>query len=183
MSTEQPSQEGVLRYKASGHIEEDAKARKKPGGDFRGHARPEDTLTARPELLQFSTAAFAENTEITGHVSAHLNLSASKTDDSTQSPSEIDVFVTLRYVDPDGGEVFYTGTAGDPVPLTKGWLRCSMRKVSTDSPYNKPWMPHREYRREDVQPVEVGKVYEMDIEIWPTCCVVEKGGKLVFESK
>ncbi len=21
----------------------------------------------------------------------------------------------------------------------------------------------------------------MDIEVWPTCCVVEKGGKVVFE--
>ena len=96
-------------------------------------------------------------------------------------PSEIDVFVTLRHVGPDGQEIFYTGTAGDPVPLTKGWLRSSLRKTHPDHPWNKQWLPYREYVSTDVQPVEAGEIYALDIEIWPTCCVIEKGGRLVFE--
>ncbi|SCO52734.1 probable hydrolase, CocE/NonD family [Fusarium fujikuroi] len=134
----------------------------------------------KPEVVQFSTPAFEAETEITGHVVAHLNVSVSP-DPSGPTPSDIDLFVTLRHFDPSGQEVFYTGTAGDPVPLTKGWLRVSLRKVDSEHPKHRDWLPHRNYTSKDVQPVIQGEVYGVDIEVWPTNVVVDKGGKLVFE--
>ncbi|KLP14629.1 putative hydrolase, CocE/NonD family [Fusarium fujikuroi] len=134
----------------------------------------------KPEVVQFSTPAFEAETEITGHVVAHLNVSVSP-DPSGPTPSDIDLFVTLRRFDPSGQEVFYTGTAGDPVPLTKGWLRVSLRKVDSEHPKHRDWLPHRNYTSKDVQPVIQGEVYGVDIEVWPTNVVVDKGGKLVFE--
>jgi predicted acyl esterase len=134
-----------------------------------------------PQLVQFTTPPFEQETEITGHLVAHLAVSGSKGDEQSTTPSEIDVFVTLRHISPEGKEVFYTGTAGDPVPLTKGWLRVSLRKVESQHPKHQEWLPHREYRSTDVQEVKPDTVYEVDIEIWPTNVVVEKGGKIVFE--
>ncbi|KAI7374815.1 alpha/beta-hydrolase, partial [Hortaea werneckii] len=112
-----PGQEGKVSYKALGNLED-------------------------PQLVQFTTPAFETETEITGHVVAHLALSASA--ESGPAPSDIDVFVTLRHISPEGKEVFYTGTAGDPVPLTKGWLRVSLRKVEESHPKHREWLPHRE---------------------------------------
>lgn len=129
-----------------------------------------------PSLVQFTTEPFEKETEITGHPVAHLCVSATGPADT-----DIDIFVTLRHLDAAGKEIFYTGTAGDPVPLCKGWLRASLRKIHDKHPNHKPWLPHREYLSTDVQPVETGKVYEVDVEIWPTNVVVEKGSKLVFE--
>ncbi|KAF2966908.1 hypothetical protein GQX73_g6653 [Xylaria multiplex] len=133
-----------------------------------------------PELVQFTTEPFAEETEITGHVTAHLNVSVTPDPDGP-TPSDIDLFVTLRHIGSDGKEIYYTGTAGDPVPLTKGWLRVSLRKVNTESPKHREWLPRRDYTSRDVLPVIQGDVYPVDVEIWPTNVIVEKGEKLIFE--
>ncbi|KAJ4286848.1 hypothetical protein N0V90_013101 [Kalmusia sp. IMI 367209] len=133
-----------------------------------------------PKLLQFTTSAFEQETEITGHIVAHLNVSMSPYA-SGPTPCDIDLFLTLRYISPSGTEVFYTGTAGDPVPLTKGWLRVSLRKINSLHPRHREWLPHRDYFSTDVQPVIPGDVYPVKVEIWPTNVVVEKGGRLVFE--
>ncbi|RSM17873.1 hypothetical protein CDV31_003299 [Fusarium ambrosium] len=134
----------------------------------------------KPELLQFSTPAFEAETEITGHIVAHLNVSVTP-DPTGPTPSDIDLFVTIRHIDPSGQEVFYTGTAGDPVPVTKGWLRTSLRQVDQQHHKHREWLPHRNYTSKDVLPVIQGEIYAVDIEVWPTNVVVEKGGKLVFE--
>jgi putative CocE/NonD family hydrolase len=133
-----------------------------------------------PQVLQFTTAPFERETEITGHPSARLHVSATP-DHAPAEAVDIDVFVTLRYLAPDGSEVFYTGTAGDPVPLAKGWLRASLRAVADKDPRHRAWLPHREYRSTDVLPVAAGEVYALDIEVWPTNVVAEKGGRIVFE--
>lgn len=155
LSTQQPSGTAKLNYKALGTLD-------------------------RPELLQFTTAPFDAETEITGNVVAHLNVSLTP-EPAGPTPSDIDLFVTLRHISPEGKEVFYTGTAGDPIPLTKGWLRVSLRKVNTGHYKHRPYLPWRDYYSTDVLPVIPGEVYGVDIEIWPTNVVVEKGGKLVFE--
>ncbi|KAI0802497.1 Alpha/Beta hydrolase protein [Xylaria sp. FL0064] len=133
-----------------------------------------------PELVQFTTEPLTEETEITGYVTAHINVSVSPDSDGP-SPSDIDLFVTVRHIGPDGREIFYTGTAGDPVPLTKGWLRVSLRKVNKESPKHCEWLPHRDYTSHDILPVIQGEIYPVDVEIWPTNVVIEKGGKLVLE--
>lgn len=135
-----------------------------------------------PQLVQFTSPPFEAETEITGHVVAHLAVSASKeTGEQADPPSDIDIFLTLRHISPEGKEIYYTGTAGDPVPLTKGWLRVSLRKIENQHPKHREWLPHREYRSTDVQEVKADTVYEVDVEIWPTNVVVEKGGKIVVE--
>lgn len=138
-----------------------------------------------PKLVQFTSPAFDAETEITGHVVAHLNVSmtpdSNLTTDKDAPQKDIDLFLTLRHISPSGKEIMYTGTAGDPVPLTKGWLRISLRKQATSHPNNRPYRPHREYLSTDVQPVLPDTVYGADVEIWPTNVVVEKGGKIVLE--
>jgi predicted acyl esterase len=133
-----------------------------------------------PQLVQFVTPAFEKETEITGHIVAHLNVSMSA-NPGAPTPQDLDLFLTLRYISPEGKEVFYTGTAGDPVPLCKGWLRVSMRKIDEQNPRNRPWLPHRNYYSTDVLPVIPGEVYPVDVEVWPTNVVVEKGGKIILE--
>jgi predicted acyl esterase len=133
-----------------------------------------------PSLIQFKTAPFEKETEITGHIVTHLNVSMSANPGST-TPQDLDIFVTLRHISPAGKEVFYTGTAGDPVPLCKGWLRVSMRKVNEKHARHREYLPHRDYCSSDVLPVLPGEVYPVDVEVWPTNVVVEKGGRIVLE--
>jgi hypothetical protein len=67
---------------------------------------------------------FEEETEINGHPTANLVYSVPKRADGS-SPKDIDVFLTLRHLDANGREIYYTGTAGDPVPLCKGQYKSS----------------------------------------------------------
>ncbi len=142
-----------------------------------------------PQAIRFTSPPFESETEITGHLVAHLNVSVTP-DNNILDPDpdpdpdrdfDIDLFLTLRHLSPSGSEIFYTGTAGDPVPLCKGWLRVSNRRVHDENPKHKPWLPHREYLSTDVLPVRAGEVYGVDVEIWPTNVVVEKGGRIVLE--
>ncbi|KAK3956091.1 X-Pro dipeptidyl-peptidase [Pseudoneurospora amorphoporcata] len=134
----------------------------------------------KPELVQFITAPFENETEITGHIVAHLNVSVTSENPQPEE-ADIDLFLTIRHIDSSGNEVFYTGTAGDPVPVCKGWLRVSNRRVHKENPKHKPWLPHREYLSTDVLPVKAGEVYAVDVELWPTNVVVDVGGRIVLE--
>ncbi|KIW10097.1 hypothetical protein PV08_11057 [Exophiala spinifera] len=133
-----------------------------------------------PHKIQFVSEPFTKETEITGHITAHLNVSVEKLP-GKGDPSEIDLFVTMRHVYADGKEVFYTGTAGDPVPLCKGWLRVSLRKVNEQHPWHRSWLPRRDYLSTDVETVDPGVIYPVDVEIWPTNVVTEIGSRLIFE--
>ncbi|EFX03475.1 acyl esterase [Grosmannia clavigera kw1407] len=133
-----------------------------------------------PSLIQFRTEPFAVETEITGYVTAHLCVSVSA-DAGGITPSDIDLFLTLRHISAAGKEVFYTGTAGDAVPLTKGWLRVSLRKVATHHRKHRDYLPWREYLSTDVQPVVPGEIYDVDVEVWPTSVVLEPGARLILE--
>ena len=133
-----------------------------------------------PQLIQFSTPPVEKELEITGHIVAHLNVSMNG-DVGGSIPSDIDLFLTLRHISGEGEEVFYTGTAGDNVPLCKGWLRVSNRKVDAEHYKHRPWLPYRDYFSTSVLPVVSGEVYSVDVEIWPTNVVLEPGAKLVLE--
>ena len=133
-----------------------------------------------PQLVQFHTHPVEAETEITGHITAHLNVSASG-QVGGNIPKDLDLFLTMRHISAQGKEVFYTGTAGDPVPLCKGWLRVSMRKVNTAHRRHRSWLPHRDYFSTDVLPVMPCEVYPVDVEIWPTNVVLEKGDSIVLE--
>jgi len=87
--------------------------------------------------VSFQTAPMTEDTEITGPLMTNLWVSSTTED--------MDVFVTLRNIAPDGKEVSEVGQHGQPVPLTKGWLRASHRKLDPrrSLPY-RPYHPHDE---------------------------------------
>ena len=155
LRTDRPTSTGKIGYKALGTLDD-------------------------PSLVHFETSSFEKETEITGHIVAHLNVSLTP-DTTGPTPTDIDLFLTLRHISAQGKEVFYTGTAGDPVPLTKGWLRVSLRRVNKDHYKHREYLPHRDYVSTDVQAVIPGEVYDVDVEVWPTNVVVEKGGKLVLE--
>ncbi|KAF2647743.1 X-Pro dipeptidyl-peptidase protein [Lophiostoma macrostomum CBS 122681] len=135
-----------------------------------------DALAGEP--VQFRYAA-PKALELTGHILAHLSVSSSSKNGKT--PTDIDLFVTLRKLAKDGSEVYYTGTMGDPVPLTKGWQRVSLRKTNASNSLHRPYLPYRNYYRLDVQEVKAGEVYHVDVEVWPTNVVLEEGESLVFE--
>ena len=145
----------------------------------RGPPPPRDFDRQSEEgIIRFTTAPFSARTEFTGYVTSHLNVRIPPQD---SAPSDIDLFLTIRHISPVGNEVFYTGTAGDPVPVTKGWLRVSLRATDPKHPLHRPYLPYRHYCSSDVQPVSIGEVYAVDVEIWPTNVVVSEGGKLIFE--
>ncbi|THW38781.1 alpha/beta-hydrolase [Aureobasidium pullulans] len=133
----------------------------------------------QPQMLQFSTAAFEQETEITGHITAHLNVSVSPEGETV--PTDIDLFLTLRHFSAEGKEIFYTGTGGDNVPLCKGWLRVSFRKINSEHARHRSYLPYRDYFSSDVLPVIPGEIYPVDIEVWPTNVILEKGERLVLD--
>ena len=133
----------------------------------------------KPQSVQFTTPPFLRETEVTGHLTVHLNVSMTPEESSGQK--DIDLFITLRHLDSADQEIFYTGTIGDPVPVCKGWLRVSLRGVCESHPRHRAYLPYRGYLSTDVQPVTPGEVYAVDIELWPTNVVVEEGGRLLLE--
>jgi hypothetical protein len=116
--------------------------------------------------VSFQTAPMPHDTEITGPLMMNLWVSSSTED--------MDVFVTLRNIGPDGKDVWEVGQHGQPVPLTKGWLRASHRKLdpAKSLPY-RPFHPHDERRW-----LKPGEPVECQVEIWPTCIVLAKGHRL-----
>ncbi|EMC98761.1 hypothetical protein BAUCODRAFT_120063 [Baudoinia panamericana UAMH 10762] len=140
------------------------------------------TLT-KPEdekYVRFFTDSFNQECEFTGHVVARVNVSATSTIGSPV-PKDIDIFLTLRHWDVHGKEKLYTGSIGDPVPVTKGWQRVSLRKINDKHPLHRDYRPHRDFFSTDVQPVIPGEVYPVDVEVIATNVVVSKGEKLSFE--
>ncbi|KAK4502777.1 hypothetical protein PRZ48_006203 [Zasmidium cellare] len=142
--------------------------------------------TAQPAPTEASLSykafpPFEQETEFTGHVVAHLNMSVTSLPEAKTEPSDIDLFLTVRHLDANGKEILYTGTVGDPVPVTKGWLRVSLRKVSPSDPRHQDWHPHREYLSSERSLLSPSQVYPVDVEIWPTNVVISAGEKLVFE--
>ena len=116
--------------------------------------------------VSFETPAMKDDTEITGPLVLNLWVSSSSED--------MDIMATLRNIGPDGKDVPEVGQHGQPVPLTKGWLRASHRKTDPKKslPY-RPYHPHDERRW-----LKSGEPVECQVEIWPTCIVLKKGHKL-----
>ena len=131
------------------------------------------------ESIKFDHKVQDGEMEITGHPHLRLLMSVAKDPATGAVPSEADIFVTLRHLDAEGNEIFYTGTAGDPCPIVKGWLRASVRKV--DQAKASELIPHRNYLSTEVAPLEADKVYALDVEVWPTNVVIPAGHTLQLE--
>ena len=119
--------------------------------------------------VTFCTRPFAANTEVTGPLSLRVWVSS--------SAKEMDLFVTIRNVDTQGQDVNCIGTIGDAVPVAKGWLRASHRKLDPERS-----LPYRPYHSHDeLQPLSPGEIAPLDIEIWPTSMVFETGHRLALD--
>ena len=113
--------------------------------------------------VTFSTPPLEKETEITGPIALKLFVSSSTVD--------ADIFAVVRVFDPKGKELVFQGALDPHTPIAQGWLRASHRKLD-----RKLSLPYRPYHTHDEkQPLKPGEVYELDIEIWPTCVVVPKG--------
>jgi uncharacterized protein len=117
------------------------------------------------EGVHFVTEPFAQETEFTGPIGARLFVSSETVD--------MDVFLTVRLFDAAGEEVVITGASED-VPVTRGWLRASHRKL--DPMRSTPEQPFHSH--DEIQPLTPGEIYCLDIEVWPTSMVVPKGYKI-----
>ncbi|KEF62416.1 uncharacterized protein A1O9_00388 [Exophiala aquamarina CBS 119918] len=135
---------------------------------------------SNPQFVQFTSHPLPAETEVTGYIVAHLNVSVTPLTGGT-IPTDIDLFLTLRHFSADGTEVYYTGITGEPVPLCKGWQRVSLRKVNMEHPLHREWLPYRDYFSTDVLPVLVGEIYPVDVEVWATNVIAEKGDRFVLE--
>jgi uncharacterized protein len=118
--------------------------------------------------VTLSTPPLDEEIEITGPVAAKVFVSSSTRD--------ADLFLVLRVFDPEGNEVVFQGAVDPHTPIGHGWLRASHRKL--DPILSTPYRPY--HTHEEVQPLEPGEVYELDIEIWPTSIVVPQGHRIAL---
>ena len=118
--------------------------------------------------VTFFLPPFAEDTEITGPLAAKLFVSSSTKD--------ADLFLVVRLFTPDMKEVTFKGTVDPHTPIAQGWLRASHRKL--DKKMSKPWRPW--HTHDEKEPLTPGRVYELDVEIWPTCIVAPAGYRLAL---
>ena len=116
--------------------------------------------------ISFVTDPMEKDTEITGPLMANVWVSSTAED--------MDVMVTLRNIDPAGNEVFELGQQGQPVVLTKGWLRASHRKL--DAAKSLPYRPYHAHNERLW--LEPNVPVECQIEIISTCIVLKKGHQL-----
>jgi len=116
----------------------------------------------------FSTAPFEQETEVTGPVAATLYVSTTAKD--------ADLFLTVRAYDPAGKEHLIVAASELNAPLAQGWIRASHRKL--DGGRSKPWQPVLAH--DELQFLEPGAIYELQIEIWPMSFVFPKGWRLVL---
>jgi len=118
--------------------------------------------------LTFMTPPVETKTEITGPLAARLNVSSTTTD--------VDLFLTLRVIDPEGKDVtFVSGIDPRGIP-TVGWLRASHRKL--DGARSLPYRPY--HTHDEVQPLAPGDVVTVDVEVWPTSVVLPTGYRLAL---
>ena len=116
--------------------------------------------------LLFLLPALDEEMEVTGPMAATLFVSS--------STSDADIFLVVRLFDPDGDEVTFEGSTDPNTPIANGWLRASHRALDSDR--SRPWQPFHSHDR--AEPLEPGKIYELNVEIVPSCVVVPAGYRL-----
>jgi len=82
----------------------------------------------------------------------------------------------VRVFTPNLQEVTFQGALDPHTPLAQGWLRVSHRKL--DKKLSLPYRPYHTHDEE--QKLAKREVYEVDVEVWPTCIVVPKGYRIAL---
>jgi len=129
-------------------------------------SKGEVTYKALGDGVTFLSPPLEAETEITGPSAAKLFVS-SETED-------VDLFLVLRVFSPEMKEVVFQGALDPHTPIGQGWLRASHRKL--DPELSLEYRPY--HMHDEKQPLTPGSVYELDVEIWPTCIVVPAGYRI-----
>jgi len=126
------------------------------------------TYAGMGEGVTFFLPPSDKDVEVTGPLAAKLWISSETRD--------ADLFLVVRLFSPDMKEIVFKGTIDPHTPIAQGWLRASHRKL--DKKLSKPWQPW--HTHDEKQPLTPGRVYELDVEIWPTCIVIPAGYRLAL---
>jgi uncharacterized protein len=118
--------------------------------------------------VTFLTPPVESATELTGPLAAKLFVS-SATEDA-------DLFLVVRVFGPDLREVVFHGALDPHTPVAQGWLRVSHRKL--DKELTLPYRPY--HTHDEIELLTPGEIYEVDVEIWPTCIVVPPGHRIAL---
>jgi uncharacterized protein len=106
------------------------------------------------------------------HIAGNMNL---KLWVSTDTGTDMDLYVGVRKFDRDGQEVYFYGFGGQPNSIvSRGWLRLSARaKDEARSTPDRPFLKHT-----SVDKVRPGDVVPAEVEILPSGTVFEAGSRL-----
>jgi uncharacterized protein len=124
---------------------------------------------AGAEVVRFNTAPLTQDLELIGPLRLRLTLSASAAD--------ADLFIAVREYRPDGTEVTAVGANNPSIPVSMGWLRASLRKP--DAGRSTVWRTWHTY--DQIQPLNPGQKVRLDVNIWPTAWMIQKGHTLALE--
>jgi predicted acyl esterase len=119
--------------------------------------------------VRFSTEPFREKTEFTGPIKLKLWVAC--------EAGDADLMVSLRHLDEQGTEITYPAAVPPDIGAAYGWLRVSHRKLDPErsTPY-RPYLTH-----DEIQQTAPFEVVPVEIEIWPSCVVLERGHRLELE--
>jgi predicted acyl esterase len=133
---------------------------------------PSDPDAAVPGAI-FDSEPLASDMEIAGHVSATVWVSSTS--------SDMDVFATLRVLDPSGAEVAYAVRPQRPdMPLAHGALKVSQRALdAARSTPHRPWHTHRRADRAPLRSPD--EVVPVEIELSITTARIPAGHRLRLE--
>ncbi len=123
--------------------------------------KPDGSSDPTSQVLTWTTEPLEQDVMIAGPIAVVLYASSDQLD--------TDFFVKLWDQVPRG-----TGQNHRDVLLARGWLRASHRELDESrSTIGRPFHPHR-----DPKPIEPGKVYRFDIEVWPIAHVFMTGNRI-----
>ena len=92
----------------------------------------------------------------------------------SSSTNDMDIYATTRNIAPDGNDVWEVGRQQEPVPVAKGWLRASHRKL--DAELSLPFRPCHEH--DETQWLNRNQPVGLDVRISLTCRVFRKRHRL-----
>lgn len=119
-----------------------------------------DRAAMDKRLLTYTSDILDHDVQITGHPIATLYVTSTATHGA--------FFVYLEDID-EAGKVHY---------LTEGMLRGLHRKVSTDVPPYKIFVPYHSFKRKDATPLTPGEVTELTFGLLPTSVLIKKGHRI-----
>jgi len=124
-------------------------------------------ITNKRENAKFEFE-FDKKTELTGYMKLKLWVQADGSDD-------MDLFVAIEKIDRAGYLVPFAFFGNhDDGPVALGWLRVSHRELDKDK--STPYQPVHKHEKE--MTLKAGEIVPVEIEIWPSGTLFERGEKL-----